>query len=74
MTKDEFANLQSGDIVQSAMGDGYMVIEKLEDHAIVVRTLDLTNLDEWTLVFKSFLSEPADRSADKMNDLDRARD
>lgn len=51
MTNEEFQNLREGDIVQAkASGMGYIIVGKYKDRAIAVRTVEITNPDEWELI------------------------
>jgi hypothetical protein len=51
MTSEEFSALTPGQIVKSAFnGLAYIVTGNYGDRVTAVRTVDLTNPDEWTLV------------------------
>ena len=54
MTGKEFDDLKRGDIVRG-VGDArsYVVTGHYGNRATIVRTLDLTNPDEWELVLKA---------------------
>ena len=59
MTKEEFANLQPGDIVRAqASGLSYVVIENFGNRVTAIRTADLTNPVEWDLVTKAQARSP----------------
>lgn len=50
MTRDELRALKPGDIIRNASGLGYVVTDNTGSRATAVRTVDVTNPDEWTLV------------------------
>ena len=51
MTKGEFKDLREGDIVQGkASGEGYIVTGNYGDRVTAVRTVDITQPDEWELI------------------------
>jgi hypothetical protein len=53
MNKDEFENLQNGDIVQNkGTGQGYFIIGTYDGHAIAARAIDITNPSEWEIIQK----------------------
>jgi hypothetical protein len=53
MTKEQFRALKEGDIVRSEGGLGYIVTANYGDRVTAVRTMDMTNPDEWVLVLKA---------------------
>jgi hypothetical protein len=54
MTEGEFKNLREGDIVQSkASGKAYIVTENFHNRVTAIRTVDITNPDEWDLIVKN---------------------
>ena len=54
MSEEEFRNLERGDIVRGAnSGTSYVVERTLGTYVIGVRTVLITNPDEWVLVKKS---------------------
>jgi len=51
MTKDEFAKLQQGNIVRGkTSAESYIVTANYGNRVTAVRTIDLTNPDEWLLI------------------------
>lgn len=53
MTKDEFAYLQTGDVVRPKGSDkAYVVMDHYGDRVTVVRTSEISNPDEWLLIRK----------------------
>ena len=53
MTKDEIKNLKTGDILRHKLGlNGYVVTANYGDRITAVRTVDITNPDEWDLIKK----------------------
>lgn len=54
MNKTEFSQLREGDIVQGkSSGLGYVVVANYGNHVIVVRSMEITNPDEWSLTQKA---------------------
>ena len=53
MTHDQFRKLQEGDIIKSPIEqEAYIVTGHYGNHFTAVRTLDVTNYQEWELVKK----------------------
>ena len=51
MTKDEFKNLDRGNIVRHKAGsDGYVVTSNYGGRVTAVRSVDMTNPCEWDLI------------------------
>lgn len=58
MTKEEMRELKPGDIVQSLSdGSGYVVTANYGDRITAVKTVDITNPNEWLLVPNILLVE-----------------
>lgn len=58
MNKSEFMNLREGDIVQGkSSGLGYVVVANYGNHVIIVRSMEITNPDEWEIIQKSSAEE-----------------
>ena len=58
MTNEEFAALKEGDIVRGkSSGMAYVVTGNYGSHVVAVRTVDMTNPDEFDLVQKAAKSE-----------------
>lgn len=56
MTRHEFKHLREGDIVQGqASGQAYIVTGNYGDRVTAVRTVDITQPDEWLLIQPSRL-------------------
>lgn len=54
MTRDEFKNLSTGDIVRGvASTHAFVVLANYGDRVTAVDIADLTNPDEWNLMFKA---------------------
>jgi hypothetical protein len=54
VNKTEFSQLQEGDIVQEkSSGLAYVVVANYGDRVLVVRSMELSNPDEWWLVRKA---------------------
>ena len=54
MTREEFDTLRTGDIVRGrATAQGYVVTGHYGHHVTAVRTINITNPDEWELILKS---------------------
>lgn len=54
MNKEEFENLQPGDIVRGKLSkDGYIVTSNYGYRVTAIRAIDMTNPDEWLLIQKS---------------------
>jgi hypothetical protein len=50
VTEDELRKLKPGDLIQNlGSGNIYIVID-VRDRIIAIRTIDITNLDEWDVV------------------------
>lgn len=59
MKKETFKELQTGDVVRhKSSNTNYVIMEDFGDRKTAVRTVDLTNPDEWELVLKATFSEP----------------
>ena len=52
MTRYELSKLSVGDIVQGSSGHIYVVTGNYGGHVTAVKTVDITNPGEWTLVQK----------------------
>lgn len=59
MTQDQLRELEDGDIVRNKKsGLAFIVIEKLAATSVLaVRTVKVSNPDEWVVVFKSKKTE-----------------
>jgi hypothetical protein len=57
MTNEEFEKLNIGDIVKhdglSSLNDNYVVTANYGTRVVAVRTVDLTNPNEWNVVVKA---------------------
>jgi len=54
MTGEEFENLQAGDIVRGKFSaESYIVTANFKGRVTAVRTVDLTNPEEWELIQKA---------------------
>lgn len=53
MTKAELNGLNTGDIIKGATGNVYVVLANYGSHITAVRTVDVTNESEWSLVAKA---------------------
>jgi len=54
MTKEDFKNLKTGDVVRGAASSvSFVVMSNYGDRVTAVRTADLTHPDEWELVAKT---------------------
>jgi hypothetical protein len=53
MTQQEFDALEVGDIVIHATGQTYLVTGNYGDHVAAVRTVDMTNPQEWKVLSKA---------------------
>lgn len=54
MTKEEFDNLEMGDIVRGGFsGIAFVITSRAENGYIGVRTQNITNPDEWELIVKA---------------------
>lgn len=54
MNKTEFMQLREGDIVQGKSSClGYVVVANYGNHVLVVRSMEITNPDEWVLIQKA---------------------
>jgi hypothetical protein len=54
MTQDEFKNLSRGDIVQHVRhSEPYIVDANYGHHVTAVKTVDMSNPDEWILRIKA---------------------
>ena len=54
MTEDEFKNLTRGDIVRhKGLGDSWLIDMSYGNRKTAIRTVDLTNPDEWELISKA---------------------
>lgn len=55
MTHDELADVREGDVIRHVgNGNAYVVIHA-SDRKIAVRTVEVSNPDEWTLVMRVVL-------------------
>ena len=52
MTKEQFDNLKRGDIVVGKSGNSYVILETTNHYPTAVRTVTLSNSDEWELYSK----------------------
>ena len=59
MTKEEFKNLSRGDIIRHKIGtgDSYLIDANYGGHCTAVVTKDVTNPDEWDIIFKAKLKK-----------------
>ncbi len=54
MTKDQFANLDVGDVVVGKVSKiAFVVVGNYGNHVTAVKVADITNPDEWHLLRKS---------------------
>ena len=59
MTNEQMKSLKTGDIIRGRLSsDSYVVTVNYGDHVTAVRTVDVTNSDEWDLVVGRVDSEP----------------
>lgn len=66
MTEKEFSGLAPGQVVRGkSIGQGYIVTGNYGTHVTAVRTVDLTNPDEWDLVVVSTSTPPAEDAVAK---------
>lgn len=56
MTEQERQLLKRGDIIQSALGDSYVVISSVNGRVMAVREVYVVNAVEWTLIARSELA------------------
>lgn len=62
MTKDEFHGLTTGDIVRSVGGtNAYVVYANYGNRVTAVRTVDVTDPDEWILARKAGSGDTKDK-------------
>jgi len=54
MKREELNSLRPGDIVRHKLGTkAYIVTENFHDRVTAIRTVDITNPDEWDLIVKN---------------------
>jgi hypothetical protein len=54
MTSEQMRNLDTGDIVRGKRSaQAFVVTGNYGDHVTAVRTVDITNSDEWDLILKA---------------------
>jgi hypothetical protein len=53
MTKTEFLHLKTGDIVRTSNGEAYIVTQNYNGRVTVAKTHEITNPNEWQLIFKA---------------------
>lgn len=60
MTDDDFKQLGTGDIVREhSSGMTYLMSQNYGGRVTVVRTVDMTDPEKWSLVMKANLQRPA---------------
>ncbi len=64
MNQNQFKELRPGDIVRHKLGTrAYIVTDNFRDRVTAIRTVDLTNPDEWDIVVKNPVTVQVTRSA-----------
>jgi len=67
MTKDEFYNLEAGDVIRNeGSGNVYIILEIMDRQAVIVRSAVISNPDEWELIRKS---SPINRKIPRNSEL-----